>query len=293
MAIASWGKAGAACWQQNMRCVQQAADAAHEVVLRLGLAIALERLEEVGEPVVRGGGEGLLGERAAAGRERRLAVLHGEREDRVDRALAHAARRAVDDAHERGLVLRVGEQPDVGEDVADLLAVEEALPADEHVRDALAAQLRLERPGLLLGAVQDGDVAVRRDAGTHAVAQVGDDEVRLLQLVLAGDDLGRRARAERRPQGLAVAARVVRDDAVRGLEDRVRGSVVRLEPDDDGAREVVLEAEDLLDVRAAPAVDALVVVAHDAQVAVSVGDAAHDLVLRPFVSWYSSTMTCR
>ena len=59
-----------------------------------------------------------------------------------------------------------------------------------------------------------------------------------------------------------------------------RGAVVRLQPHDLGAREVVVEAEDLPDVGAAPAVDRLVVVAHHAHVAVLAADEPHDLVLR-------------
>ena len=52
------------------------------------------------------------------------------------------------------------------------------------------------------------------------------------------------------------------DDRVRGLQDVAGGAVVLLEPVDRHGREVALEAQDVLDARAAPAVDALVVVAH-------------------------------
>ena len=54
-----------------------------------------------------------------------------------------------------------------------------------------------------------------------------------------------------------------------GVEDELRGAVVLLELDDRRVGVVALEVEDVPEVRAAPAVDRLVVVAHDAQVAVA------------------------
>ena len=69
------------------------------------------------------------------------------------------------------------------------------------------------------------------------------------------------------PQGLFHAALVVGDDLIGRVEDVGGGAVVLLELDDGGVGEVLLKVEDVADVRAAPAVDALVVVAHDAEVA--------------------------
>src|SRR6185312_5470046 len=67
-------------------------------------------------------------------------------------------------------------------------------------------------------------------------------------------------------QRLAEPALVVRDD-VRGRGEDVAGrAVVALEPDHLGAREVVIEAQDVVDLGAAPAVDRLVVVADAADV---------------------------
>ena len=67
-------------------------------------------------------------------------------------------------------------------------------------------------------------------------------------------------------QRLAEPALVVRDQVRGGGEDVAGRAVVALEPDDRGAGEIVLEAQDVVDLGAAPAVDRLVVVADAADV---------------------------
>src|SRR2546428_643948 len=62
-------------------------------------------------------------------------------------------------------------------------------------------------------------------------------------------------------EDLLLAARVVRDQAVRRAADGLRRAVVPLEEDDLAAGVVLLEAEDVLDVGSPPAVDRLVRVA--------------------------------
>ena len=67
-------------------------------------------------------------------------------------------------------------------------------------------------------------------------------------------------------QRLAEPAFVVRDQVRGGGEDVAGRAVVALEPDHRGAGKVVLEAQDVVDLGAAPAVDRLVVVADAADV---------------------------
>lgn len=62
-------------------------------------------------------------------------------------------------------------------------------------------------------------------------------------------------------QRLAEAAFVVRDKVRGGREDMTGRTIVALQPDDLRAGEVVLEAKDVIDLGAAPAVNRLVVVA--------------------------------
>ena len=67
-------------------------------------------------------------------------------------------------------------------------------------------------------------------------------------------------------QRLAEPAFVVGDEVRGGAENVAGGAVIALEPDHFGAGEVVLEAQDVVDLGAAPAVDRLIVVADAADV---------------------------
>ena len=67
-------------------------------------------------------------------------------------------------------------------------------------------------------------------------------------------------------QRLAEPAFVVGDEVRGGGEDVAGASVVSLQPDDLRAGEVVIEAQDVIDLGAAPAIDRLVVIADAADV---------------------------
>src|SRR6185503_3008225 len=67
-------------------------------------------------------------------------------------------------------------------------------------------------------------------------------------------------------QRLAEPALVVRDQMRGGAQDMAGRAVIALEPDHLGARKVLLEAQDVVDLGAAPAIDRLVVVADAADV---------------------------
>jgi hypothetical protein len=72
-------------------------------------------------------------------------------------------------------------------------------------------------------------------------------------------------------QRLAEAALVVGDEVGGGPRMCGGRAVVALEPDDLGAGEILVEAQDVVDLGAAPAIDRLVVVADAAEVLASAG----------------------
>ena len=98
-------------------------------------------------------------------------------------------------------------------------------------------------------------------------------------LVLDLDHAHGIAVAELRPEVLLLALAVVADDAVRRVEDVLGRAVVLLERDRVRAREVVLELEDVADVGAAEAVDALIGVADREDVPVLLGEQLEQAVL--------------
>src|SRR6202022_5094021 len=82
-----------------------------------------------------------------------------------------------------------------------------------------------------------------------------------------------------RPQAFRAPAAVVRDDGGGGLQDLRRRAVVALERYDSRGRKILVEAEDVLDLRSPPAVDRLVLVAHGAEGVRAFAEEAHQRIL--------------
>ena len=197
----------------------------------------------------------------------------------LQRRGADAAARRVDDALEGEVVGRLADQAQIGQRVADFLALVEARAADHPIRQRQRDEALLELAGLEAGAHQDRDFAERVPLALQCLDLVA-DPARLL--------LGVPQRRARRlvallgagPQGLAEPAAVMRDDAAGGGQDLRGRAVVLLQPDDQRAREIVLEAQDVADLGAAPAVDRLVVVADAAQILVLLRQEPQPQILR-------------
>ena len=106
------------------------------------------------------------------------------------------------------------------------------------------------------------------------------DEVGLLELVAAAEVGDAVAAFAVGPETLVLAVAVLADDGGRGIEDDLRRPVVAFELDDVRLAEILLEIEDVPQVGAAPLVDRLVRIADDGEVAVHLGEAADQHVLR-------------
>ena len=70
------------------------------------------------------------------------------------------------------------------------------------------------------------------------------------------------------------------DDVRGGGEDVAGRAVIALQPDHLRARKIVLEAQNVVDLGAAPAVDRLFIVAHAADVLVALGEQPQPEILR-------------
>ena len=186
----------------------------------------------------------------------------------LQRGVAEAAARHVDDALEGEVVGRLVDEAQIGEGVADFLPLVEARAADHPVGQAGGDEAVLELAHLKRRANQDRDlveiVAVSlerldllagRAGFLFRIPGAGDGDL-LAELVLGA-------------QRLAEAAFVAGDEVGGGGEDVAGGAVVALEPDHLGARKIVLEAQDVVDLGATPAVDRLVVVTDAAEIGLS------------------------
>ena len=244
---------------------------------------AVEAVDELAEGGAGLGREAAVGGEEAGGVEERDAVVAGGAVDLLQRLVAEAALGDVDDALEGEAVVGGDGDAEVGHGVADLLALVEARAADDAVGEADGEEAVLEGAHLVGGADEDGDAfGADRVEAAGAAGEGLDllaDPARLLLAVPVADEADLLAVGEVGPEGLAEAALVGGDDAGGGGEDVRGGAVVLLEPDDLRAGEVLLEAEDVADLGAAPAVDRLVVVADAADVVVGAGEEAEPEVL--------------
>ena len=190
----------------------------------------------------------------------------------------------------------VPQQAQVGERVLDLAALVEARAAHQLVAQAIAQEGLLDGPALGVRAIHDRHVleaidiviafigpARQHGAGAapagHERLHLAGHPLGLLVLAVRLEALDEGAAGVLRPELLVLAALVALHDGVGGVEDELRGAVVLLQLDDRGLRVVLLEVEDVAQVRASPAVDGLVVVAHDGHVAVLGGEQLDPQVL--------------
>ncbi len=188
---------------------------------------------------------------------------------KLHRRVAQPALGHVDDALEGKIVGRRMDHAQIGERVADLGALIEARAADHPVRQAERDETVLKFAHLERGAHQDRDlverVTVRFTCALQLLDLLADGAGFLLAVPGAGDgDLF--AQHVVGAQRLAEPALVVGDQMRGGGEDVAGGAVIALEPDHRGTGKIVLEAQNVVDLGAAPAIDRLVVVADAADV---------------------------
>ena len=219
-----------------------------------------------------------LGRRDLAGLEERAAVIARQLLDLLDGGGADAATRRVDDAFDAHLVGRVHDHLEVGHDIADLGTVEESCAAHNLVGHTCAQEHIFEDTRLRVGAVEHGDVVVARALGVQLFDLAGNPAT-LVAFVARLEGLDLLAVVLGRKQALVLALRVMAHHGVRGAQDMTRGAVVLLQLDGLAVFKVLLEVQDIGDVGTAPAVNGLVVVAHDHEVLVLGGQQVGDLVL--------------
>ncbi len=214
--------------------------------------------------------------------EHALLVLRGELAQGAQRGVAHAALRRGDGAQKGRVVVVVDPQAKPGAQVADLGAVKERRAARDLVGDVGLAQRLLERLGLVVGAVQDGEVLPgrRRVGGGAQRLDARHGALGLVLLVVAGHHAHRLALAQFAEQRLGEQLGVRPDDVVGRAQDGRGGAVVLLQLDDLELRKVLRQLLQIVQRGAAPAVDALVVVAHGGEARAFAHQEFQQLVLR-------------
>ena len=187
--------------------------------------------------------------------------------DLADRGLAKPALGHVHDALEGEVVGALRHDAQKGERIADFHPLVEARTADDAVVQADLDEAVLEGARLEGRAHQDRHVVQLVLLPVQPLDLLADG-ARLLVGIPGGmhGDLGILRVGPVGEQRLAEAAFIVGDQVRGGAEYVGRGAIVAFQADDGGAREILVEAQDVVDLGAAPAVDRLVVVADAADV---------------------------
>ena len=185
----------------------------------------------------------------------------------------------VDDAAEPQIVHGVVQHAEIGQHVLDLRPVKELHAPHHLIGNAVALQGVFQRVGLGIHPVEDGGVP-EVPAPVHPHEDVPGHEVCLVSLVEAGLYRHHVAAAVIRPEGLALAALIVLDDGVGGIQNVLGGAVVLFQSDDPGILVLLFKIQDILNVGPPETVDRLVIVAHHAEVPVSPGQQAGEEILQ-------------
>ncbi len=237
----------------------------------VGLELVAVAFEEVVELLQRSGGSlGDIGFASGVGGNVPEAdfLFDGFGEDFFDGGFSDAPGGGIDDAEHRHFVGRLGEDLEIGHQVAGFSAIEEGGGADEDVGDFFASEFGFEDAGLFVGTEEDGDVVGGDLEFLDQIVDVADDLFGFLGLVGEGGETDRVGCAAVGDEAFVVATSIVAYEGIGEVEDLIGAAVVFLEADDFGAGKDVLEIEDVFDFGTAPAIDGLVIVADDAEISV-------------------------
>ena len=165
----------------------------------------------------------------------------------------------------------------IRDDVLDFGALVETEAADHDVLASVAPQGFFNLSRLGVGAIQHRDVLLR--IARHVRFDLVGDPQGFVFGVGSFVQRDLVALARLGPEPFADALGVVGDHGAGGFQDVLGRAVVLLQADGDRARKIALEVEDVADIRPAPAVDGLVLVADHGDVVAIAGQQAHQIVL--------------
>ena len=211
-----------------------------------------------------------------------LLVLRGKRTQGRERGVADAALGRGDGAQKCRVIVVVDPEAKPGAQVLDFRPVKKAGAARHLVRNVGLAQCLFKRLGLVVGAVQDGEALPlrRRVAGRAQALDAGHGALGFMLLVVGIDHAHGLALAQLAEQGFREQFGVGPDHVVGRTQDGAGGAVVLLQLDDLEVGVVHRQFLEVVQRRAAPAVDGLVIVAHGREVAALAHQQLEQFVLR-------------
>ena len=221
----------------------------------------------------------LISERIAQHSPKTLTITLGTRDNLLERGIAYAASRIIDDTLDGFFISRVDYHTVIGDDVLDFLALEKLGTTHDTIRHIVVTEFLLEDAALRIGAIQDGKIAVVAPLVTHNTAYglghhgslfpiavelaISD----LVAIVVAAEDI------------LVNLILIVLHQTVGGIHYLGRRTVVALQLEDMHVFVNTLEIKYIVNLRTSEGIDTLVVVAHYAYLLVLAGEQQHYLLL--------------
>ena len=193
----------------------------------------------------------------------------GRRFEGRHRGTADSAGGFVDDAFEGLVIVHVHRQLEIGHHVLHLGPVEEGVARIDPVRQVAFAQRLFQGARLRVGAVQDGKILILGTVFLHPRNNFRNDEQSLLRFGISPDQMEFLALLPYRVALLRDASFVLGNQRVGSIHDVLGRAVVPLQAKHLAAGIVPLKIEDILDLGPAEGVDGLAVVAHHADVVVT------------------------
>ena len=162
--------------------------------------------------------------------------------------------------------MRIKNQTQISENILNLLALIELQTADHAVGNTALNQSFLENTRLRIGAVKHSHIA---QLGVFLLLQLLhalNNEARLVMLVRRFISGNQRACIIIRPQAFRLASGVIVNYGIRCIKDNLRAAVVLLQLHHLRFRIILFEVQNIADVRTTPAINALVSIAHHADI---------------------------
>ena len=208
-----------------------------------------------------------------------MLVFSTESDPSFEGRLAESPLGLIPDPLERLGIARIFQEPHIGDHILDFFALIEFQSADDAIIDGMTQEQLFDDARLSIGSVEYGEM-IEGSAGRMLPLDRFRDVARLGFFIFGRHERDRFARRHLRPQFFVALVLIFGNDAVRRIENDLRRSVVAIERDDRGLGIVFLEIEDVLDIRLAPAIDRLVIIADDKNIIVFFRQKIDEQILR-------------
>ena len=193
--------------------------------------------------------------------------------------IADTTSRIVDNALESLLVIGIGDQTEIGDDVLDFLALIETHTAIDAIRNALFTKLLLEAAALRIGAIENGEVGILTSILTLDALDILAHDERLLLIAIG--------RLVEQLFAHGILAKhiflnlilVALDETVGSIHDILRTTIVLLQLEEFGTLQLTLESEDIVNIGTTETIDALRVITHGAHTVLLLTELHHDFHL--------------